>query len=93
MLFQLIMTGTFHEVLLIGRDGVRAAAEAEVIDISHATPCAYDNRIRSGDGNELSGSEIVIFTCGISQKPRQTRLDLLKINAQICKEIIPQAMQ
>jgi L-lactate dehydrogenase len=89
--FQLVMSGTAHEVLLIDKDAARATAEA--IDISHATPCAHDNRIHAGDYKDLGGSDIVIFTAGANQKPGQTRLDLLKINAQIFQEIVPQVMR
>ena len=89
--FQLIMSGTAHEVLLIDKDTARASAEA--IDIIHATPCAHHNRITSGDYKDLGGSDIVIITAGANQKPGQTRLDLMKINASIFKEIIPQVVQ
>jgi L-lactate dehydrogenase len=89
--FQLIMSGVAREVILVDKDTARA--EAEAVDISHATPCAHDNRIRSGDYEDLGGSDVVIFTAGANQKPGQTRLDLLKINAQIFKEIIPQVMR
>ncbi|MDR1366679.1 MAG: L-lactate dehydrogenase [Puniceicoccales bacterium] len=89
--FQLAMSGTAHEVLLIDKDAARA--EAEAIDISHATPCAHCNRIHSGDYNDLVDSDIVILTAGANQKPGQTRLDLLKINAQIFKEIVPQIIK
>ncbi|MDR2371769.1 MAG: L-lactate dehydrogenase [Puniceicoccales bacterium] len=89
--FQLVMSGVAHEVFLIDKDTARA--EAEAIDISHATPCAHNNRIRSGDYSDLTGSDIVIFTAGANQKPGQTRLDLLKINAQILKEIVPQVIK
>lgn len=86
--FNLIMNGVAHEVLLIDKDTARA--EAEAIDIIHATPCGQNNRIISGDYPDLSGSDIVILTAGANQKPGQTRLDLLKINAAIFKEIVPQ---
>ncbi|MDR2201061.1 MAG: L-lactate dehydrogenase [Puniceicoccales bacterium] len=89
--FQLIMSGTAKEVVLIDKDTARAKAEA--IDIRHATPCAYSNRITAGDYPDLRGSDIVIFTAGANQKPGQTRLDLLRINAQIFKEIVPEVVK
>ncbi|MDR1434903.1 MAG: L-lactate dehydrogenase [Puniceicoccales bacterium] len=88
--FQLMMSGTAREVVLVDKDAARA--EAEAIDIRHATPCAYANRIFSGDYDALKNSDIVIFTAGANQKPGQTRLDLLKINAQIFQEIVPQVI-
>lgn len=89
--FQLVMSGTAHEVLLIDKDTARA--EAEAIDIVHATPCGHHNRITFGDYKDLTGSDIIIFTAGANQKPGQTRLDLLKVNASIFKDIVPQVMQ
>ena len=89
--FQLIMSGTASEVLLLDKDTARAQAEA--IDIIHATPCGYHNKVRAADYKDISGSDIVIITAGANQKPGQTRLDLLKINASIFKEIIPQIVK
>ncbi|MDR2806977.1 MAG: L-lactate dehydrogenase [Puniceicoccales bacterium] len=89
--FQLIMGGIAHEVILVDKDTARAKAEA--MDIRHATPCAYANRIIAGDYDALRDADIVIFTAGANQKPGQTRLDLLKINAQIFREIVPQVIK
>lgn len=89
--FDLVMSGVAHEVVLIDKDTARAQAEA--IDIIHATPCGQNNRIVSGDYPDLKGTDIVILTAGANQKPGQTRLDLLKINAAIFKEIVPQVVK
>ena len=89
--YCLIMRGIASEVVLIDKDTKRA--EAEALDISDATPNGYHNRIYSGDYKDLHGADVVIFTAGISRKPDQTRLDLLKINAGIMQDIVPQVVK
>ena len=89
--FQLVMSGTAHEVVLIDKDTARA--EAEAIDIFQATPNGYNNRIFAGNYEDLQGADIVIFTAGANQKPGQSRMDLLRINAGIMEEIVPQVIK
>lgn len=89
--FALIMRGVARKIILIDQNRKKAEAEAE--DIAHATPFAYANKIRTGDYTDLKGSEIVIITAGANQKPGQTRNDLLAVNVEIFKQIIPQVIK
>ncbi len=89
--FRLITGNITHEVILVDIDKERAAAEA--IDIQHAAPTTSGGKIYSGDYDALQNAGIIIFTAGANQKPGQTRLDLLKINAKIFSEIVPKVLQ
>ena len=87
----LVLRGAASEVVLIDRNRKRAAAEAE--DILHATPFAYIARVGAGDFAELAGAGVVILAAGVSQRPGETRLELLERNAAVFAEIIPKVLQ
>ena len=86
--FSLMQSGLFSEIVLIDSD--RAKAEGEALDISHGIPFAKPVRIYAGDYDDIKKASIVIVTAGASQKPGETRLDLVKKNISIFKSIIPE---
>lgn len=86
--FALIMRGVARKVVLIDANEKRAVAEA--MDIAHATPFAYANKIKAGTYEDLKGAEVVIVTAGANQKPGETRIDLLGRNVKIFESIIPE---
>lgn len=79
--YAIALLGTARDIVLIDLDPAMAEAQAE--DISHATPFASATEIRSGGYTELDGAEVVIIAAGVSQKPGETRLDLLARNAEV----------
>ena len=70
--FALIMRGVARKVVLIDMDKKRAQAEA--MDIAHATPFAYASKVKCGSYEDLSGSEVVIITAGANQKTGESRI-------------------
>lgn len=86
--FALIMRGVARKVVLIDANEKKAMAEA--MDIAHATPFAYANKIKAGTYKDLEGCEVVIVTAGANQKPGETRIDLLGRNVKIFESIIPE---
>ncbi len=86
--FALIMRGVARKVVLI--DANQSKAEAEAMDLAHAAPFAYANKVKAGTYDDLKGCEIVIVTAGANQKPGETRIDLLGRNVKIFESIIPQ---
>ena len=88
--FALIMRGVARKIVLIDANEKRAQAEA--MDIAHATPFAYANKIKAGTYADLEGCEVVIVTAGANQKPGETRIDLLGRNVKIFENIIPQVV-
>lgn len=89
--FALIMRGVARKVVLI--DANQQRAEAEAMDIAHATPFAYANKVKAGTYSDLKGCEVVIVTAGANQKAGETRIDLLGRNIKIFENIIPQITQ
>lgn len=66
-------------------------AKGEEMDLSDGMLYASGNmKIHSGDYTDAKDADIIILTAGAAQKPGQSRLDLVKINASITKEICEQ---
>jgi L-lactate dehydrogenase len=89
--YALVMRGIGREVLLVDVDQTRA--EAEAADILHAVPFAHPLKVAAGSYDELKDSQVVIITAGLAQRPGETRLDLLKRNAEIFQEVINQVLE
>jgi len=89
--YALVMQGVGREVVLVDRNTERAQAEAD--DIFHAVPFAHSLRVRAGDYPELAGSRVVILAAGVSQRPGETRLQLLERNASIFRQIVPRVLE
>jgi L-lactate dehydrogenase len=85
--YALVMQGVGREIVLVDKNAARARAEAD--DIRHAVPFAHPLNIHDGDYEDLAGCRAVILCAGVGQKPGETRLHLLKRNAQVFHEIVP----
>ncbi len=88
--YAMVMRGTGREVVLVDRNIDRARAEAD--DILHAVPFASPLKIRAGDYEELEGSKVVIVAAGVGQKPGESRLQLLKRNADVLQNVVPRIL-
>ena len=79
--YALVMSGVGREIVLV--DLNRARAEAEANDIYHAVPFAHPLTVRAGGYADLFGARVVVIAGGVAQKPGETRLHLLKRNAEV----------
>jgi L-lactate dehydrogenase len=61
--------------------------------LNHGLSFTTPMKITAGDYADLAGANVVVITAGASQKPGETRLDLLARNAAIFRSIIPQVVQ
>jgi L-lactate dehydrogenase len=89
--YAIVMRGIGSELVLVDVNQARAQAEAD--DILHAVPFAHPIRVTAGNYPELAGSRVVIITAGVSQRPGETRLQLLERNAAIFKSVIPEVLK
>jgi L-lactate dehydrogenase len=89
--YALVVRGVGREIVLV--DLNRARAEAEANDIYHAVPFAHPLTIRAGDYKDLDGARVVVIAGGVAQKPGETRLELLKRNATVFKQIVPSVLR
>lgn len=86
MAYSLLNQGGVNELVLIDID--KNKAEGEAMDLSHGVPCSPSKMsIKAGDYSDCSDADIVVITAGMNQKPNQTRLELVEINAKIMKDI------
>jgi malate dehydrogenase len=76
------------QVLLL--DIVEGLPQGEAMDINHMlSEQGIDVEVRgSNDYSEMKGSDIIVVVAGSGRKPGMTRMDLLKINASIVKNVV-----
>ena len=77
-----------NEILLL--DVVKGLPQGEAMDINHMlSEQGIDVNVRgSNDYSEMKGSKVVVVVAGSGRKPGMTRMDLLKINAGIVKDVV-----
>lgn len=86
--YALLLSGLAAEIVLM--DANRAKAEGEAMDLNHTEPFTYPTRIWAGDYPDCAGAVVTVIAAGANQKPGETRLDLVKKNAAIFSQVIPQ---
>lgn len=84
--YTLALSGFVKTIVLI--DINKDKAEGDALDISHGVPFISPVEVYAGDYSDVSGSDIIIITAGAAQKPGETRLDLVKRNTMIFKDIV-----
>jgi L-lactate dehydrogenase len=84
--YTLALSGIAKTIVLI--DINKDKAEGDALDISHGVPFISPVELYAGDYSDVSGSDIIIITAGAAQKPGETRLDLVKRNTMIFKDIV-----
>ena len=84
--YAMVFTGAATEIVLVDQN--RALAEAQAEDLRHATPFAKPVRVYNGEVSRLEGSRLVVLACGVSQRPGESRLQLLERNATIFREVV-----
>ena len=85
--YALMQHGLANELVLIDLDTARA--EGEAMDLNHGLPFVRPMRIGAGDYPDLADAELVVICAGANQRPGETRLDLLKKNAGVFRDIVP----
>jgi len=83
--YAMVLGGVANEIVFVDTNAGLARAQAE--DILHATPLSNPVRVTSGDYPSLAGSAVIILACGASQKPGESRLQLLGRNRKIFEEV------
>jgi L-lactate dehydrogenase len=85
--FTLMNSGIVNHIVLV--DTNRSLAEGNVMDLRHSLPFVSPVQIDAGSYEDCRDADLVVVTAGASQKPGETRLDLVKKNAAIFGDIIP----
>jgi L-lactate dehydrogenase len=76
------------EIVMI--DVAAELVQGQAADINHTTGFSSGVLVRTGEYTDLADGDIVVVTCGIPQKPGQSRLELLSINAGIIRDVMAQ---
>ena len=85
--YSLLNQSVCDELVLIDLDKKRALGEA--MDLNHGLAFSPANmKIYAGDYSDCADADIVTICAGVAQKPGETRLDLLKSNAQVFRSVV-----
>jgi L-lactate dehydrogenase len=85
--YALLLSGLVGQIVLVDVD--RERVEGEAMDLNHGVPLSNPVRIWAGDYPDCAGADVVVVAAGTAQREGETRLDLVKRNAQIFGQIIP----
>lgn len=84
--YALALLGVVSDIVLVDKNEALAVAQAE--DISHAVPFVSATTVVAGDYAALAGARVVIIAAGVSQKPGESRLELLERNAAVFRDVV-----
>jgi len=86
-LAQRLAERDYADVVLV--DIIEGMPQGKALDITEAGPVyGYDSIVTGSNGyEETAGSDLVVITSGVARKPNMSRDDLLKINAEIVREV------
>jgi L-lactate dehydrogenase len=83
--YALAQSGLADEIVLIDRN--EDLMKGQVLDLVHGQPFFPTVIIRSGSADDYKDAQVVVITAGAAQKPGETRLQLIKKNAEIIGSI------
>ena len=89
--FALMVSSLATSIVLIDQNTERA--EGHVMDLNHGLSFVQPSKIYAGDYSDCKDANIVVVTAGASQKPGETRLDLVRKNTDMFKTIIPEIVR
>ena len=86
--YSIMIQNCFDELILQDINADRL--QGEVMDLVHGSPFVAPIEIKAGTVADVGqNADLVIITAGASQKPGETRLDLVVRNVAIFKQLIP----
>ncbi|MFD1774629.1 L-lactate dehydrogenase [Paenibacillus rhizophilus] len=84
--YTLLLRRRMPELVLIDVNHQKALGEA--LDMNHGMPFVGGVKLWAGTYEDCRDADIIIVTAGASQKPGETRIDLLRKNISIFRDII-----
>ena len=82
---SLLHSGTVNELLL--HDVREEVAAGEAMDLAHGSSFYPSALVRSATVEEMADTDAIVIAAGKGGRPGQTRLDLLKDNASILRDL------
>src|SRR5579871_5423067 len=86
--YALLLSGLAAEIVLIDADHARA--EGEAMDLNHTEPFAHPTSVWAGSYADCANATVTVIAAGRNQRPGDTRLDLVKQNIQVFRDVVPQ---
>jgi L-lactate dehydrogenase len=83
--YALAQSGLADEIVLIDKN--EDLVSGQVLDLVHGQPFFPTVNIRAGSATDYADAQVVVITAGAAQRPGETRLELLRKNAQIVGSI------
>jgi L-lactate dehydrogenase len=83
--YALAQSGLADEIVLTDKN--EDLMKGQVLDLVHGQPFFPTVAIRTGSIDDCSDAQLVVITAGAAQKPGETRLQLIKKNAEITGNI------
>lgn len=90
--FALVTLGIAQELGIIEIPQLRAKAEGDAEDLSHALAFTPPKKIYAASYEDCADADLVVITAGLPQKNGETRLDLVEKNLKINKDIVTQVV-
>ena len=79
--YTLLLHDIADEICII--DVNRDKAVGQAMDLNHSMPLLKRTEIWAGDMDDVRDADVVMIAAGVNQKPGETRMDLLRRNAEI----------
>lgn len=89
--YALMISGLASEIVMMDQDLKRLAGE--VMDLNHGLAFVDPAQVRAGSYDDCRDADLIVITAGTSQHEGETRLDLVKRNAEIVRSIVSQIKQ
>lgn len=84
--YTLMLSGMFSEIAII--DINKNKAQGDAMDMNHGVSFVRPLRVVEGDYSECKNADIIVITAGVSQKPGESRVDLLIRNNAVFTDIV-----
>lgn len=89
--YTIMLGGLFNEIAII--DINRDKAEGDAMDMNHGVSFVKPVTVISGDYSVCKDADIIVITAGVNQKPGETRIDLLKRNTGVIRDILDNVLR
>ncbi|MHB8780240.1 MAG: L-lactate dehydrogenase [Candidatus Geothermincolia bacterium] len=89
--YAMMIAGIASEIVLVDTD--ERKLRGQVMDLDHGINFVPPVRVRAGSYEDCADSRIAVISAGASQRPHESRLDLLKRNIDVFSEIVPRVAE
>jgi L-lactate dehydrogenase len=89
--FSLALHQMASELVLIDTD--REKAKGEAMDISHGLCFVGQMDVYAGDYSDVADCDVIVMCAGYNRKPEETRMDLVRKNLAIAREVTENVMK